>query len=300
MPGSIRPEDSISRAPSFISTPHEPIPTYHPAFASDAAHIILHSANGTLFRVHAVTLRTTCGFFEEMFANSSEHAGPAEDVVVAVDESDAVLHKFLQIINCLELPKWESCFDVWNVLRVADKYEAPGAVAILRAAVNSPLFFDDPIYMYAVSTQHDWEEESKLASKLSLTLRLHEPAHQELLATVPSNYLVQLYNLHRRRIDKFRRLIDDRFAKWDDPALRCSCSQPLAPNYVFRDLKAAMLKEIERRPLGDTLLGMEMANLPQARELWHFKCVKCSKALFDRDFTLSTVKACIDSLPSTI
>jgi hypothetical protein len=75
-------------------------------------------------------------------------------------------------------------------------------------------------------------------------------------------------------------------------------------NRTWRELKIALFLEIDRRPLGDTICAEVggAADWPEALACWEAKCTKegCSARNFGRVTTFRQIRACIDTLPSTI
>ncbi|KAH9979122.1 hypothetical protein BGW80DRAFT_1283145 [Lactifluus volemus] len=135
----------------------------------------------------------------------------------------------------------------------------------------------------------------------SLTLNLHDSVHRPALLRLRTTDLYLLFELHHNRRAQFRaRLGESPFltdAQLSDAAApRCSrCREPVS--YAeWRELKHAMLYELERRPAGDTVLtGLEVWGTAQA--CWSAKCknVRCQSPVYDK--TLSS-KAIKDMLPS--
>ena len=75
-------------------------------------------------------------------------------------------------------------------------------------------------------------------------------------------------------------------------------------NRTWRELKNALFLEIDRRPLGDTICADVdgAADWPEALACWGAKCTKegCGAQNFGRVTTFHQIRACIDTLPSTI
>lgn len=255
---------------------------FHPEFSFPDADVILRSFEGTLYRIHSYTLRTTSGLFSTMFSLPQ----PEE---IPIYESDFVLERLLRLL-------------------AAEKWDTPGPIASIRSALTCPrLLTSDPLRLYVLAKHFDWNEEAKLASTHTLKLNLHDPIHAPTLARLSSKDLLPLLNLHRKRRDMFKRLIDspERFAAGNSAVYHCSrCGVTQLDNYPWRELKFAMFAEIDRRPLGDTLgLGVgQSVELPEAKACWEAKCKKegCDGVNYDRIATLRQIRNCIALLPSTI
>jgi hypothetical protein len=73
--------------------------------------------------------------------------------------------------------------------------------------------------------------------------------------------------------------------------------QPLRP---WHDMKAAIVREITRRPLGDTLFDSEMQRSPVAIACWDTPCNVCGEKHWDRLIAWESIDACLNSLPITV
>jgi len=314
-------------APCYLvlgdSGPDNVTKRFHPLFSFPDADIILRSFEGTLYRIHSYTLRTTSGLFDTMFnlpqpamkvigqghcdekGRGGETCEPEE---IPTYESDFVLERLLRLLCSFPIPSWESYDDVDRVLTAAEKWDTPGPIATIRAALTCPKFLtSDPLRLYVLARHFDWKEEAKLASTHTLRLNLLDPVHAPTLARLSSKDLVPLLNLHRKRRDTFKKLLDspERFAAGNSTPYHCSrCGITQLDNHTWREFKNAMFAEIDRRPLGDTL-GVAVgysAEWPEAKACWGAKCSKegCGGSNYDMVATLRQIRNCIDILPSTI
>ncbi|KAG6839798.1 hypothetical protein C0991_011569 [Blastosporella zonata] len=285
---------------------------FHPEFSFPDADVILRSFEGTLYRIHSYTLRTTSGLFDTMFslpqpvkchieAQGRCQTGPGqrhdEPEEIPIYESDFVLERLLSLLCSIPIPSWESYDDVDRVLTAAEKWDTPGPIASIRSALTCPKFLtSEPLRLYVLAKHFDWKEEAKVAATQTLKLNLHDPVHAPTLTRLSSKDLLTLLNLHRKRRDMFKRLIDspERFA----------AGNRQLDNYTWREFKNAMFAEIDRRPLGDTLgvASGHSAEWPEAKACWEAKCAKegCDGLNYDRIATLRQIRNCIDVLPSTV
>lgn len=82
------------------------------------------------------------------------------------------------------------------------------------------------------------------------------------------------------------------------------CGVTELDNRTWQELKNALFLEIDRRPLGDTIRAEVggAADWPEALACWEAKCTKkaCGARHFGRVTTFRQIRACIDTLPSTI
>ncbi|KAG5643757.1 hypothetical protein DXG03_009692 [Asterophora parasitica] len=297
---------------------------FHPEFSFPDADVILRSFEGTLYRIHSYTLRTTSGLFNTMFnlpqppKSKIRHQGQRDQLgaeygdfepeEIPIYESDFVLERLLRLLCSIPVPSWESYDDVDRVLTAAEKWDTPGPIASIRAALTCPQFLtSDPLRLYVLAKHFDWREEAKLASTHTLKLNLHDPVHAPMLARLSSKDLLPLLNLHRKRRDMFKKLIDspERFAAGNSSPYHCSrCGVTQLDNRTWQEFKNAMFAEIDRRPLGDEL-GVapgQSADWSEAKACWEAKCAKegCGGRNYDRIATLRQIRNCIELLPKTI
>ncbi|KDQ33704.1 hypothetical protein PLEOSDRAFT_1087921 [Pleurotus ostreatus PC15] len=285
------------------SRPEDTPRTYHPAFASPEANVVLRSAEGTLYRVPSFVLVNTTEFFRN---GISPHAtGTAgNDVLIPVNEKDAILERLLRMLCGLSTSRWQGYDEVEGVLKLAEEWNTPGPLAAIRAAITTPLFLASPLRLFAVATHFGWEEEAKLASRYTLALSLYDEEHQELLQRLPSKDVLALLGLHRKRRDEFKRLLDTETvfdAGNSDPRFCRECGERL-DNHTWRELKIRMFMEMDRRPLGDIVGGLDMEEWPEAQACWNAKCGKetCGKPNYDRLVMLQGIQGCIAKLSDSL
>ncbi|KAF8152584.1 hypothetical protein B0H34DRAFT_800984 [Crassisporium funariophilum] len=292
--------------------------SYHPLFSSPDADVVLRSNEGTLYRVHSYTLRATSGLFNTMFSlpqpqscrPQGQHAEMRETFpdILDVYEGDLAMEPLLKLLCGLPIPKWKSLDNLGRILALAEKWDTPGPLASMRSALSSQQFMAHyPLRCYSLARHFGWDHEAKLASSHTLSLDLYDPIHANALDHMSSKDLLPLLNLHRKRRDLFRELLNspERFAAGNSSPYHCNrCGVTELDSHTWRELKTAMFSEMERRPLGDTL-GLVMgdtAEWPEAKACWEAKCTKeeCGGLNYDRVATLRQIRGCIELLPSTI
>ncbi|CAA7263881.1 unnamed protein product [Cyclocybe aegerita] len=275
-------------------------PATHPQFSFADADVILVSSEDTCFRVPSFTLRNTCGFFRNLSSPCSPLDGEKTQIF-NVDEKDKVLAKVLSMICGLYTENWESIQEVEDALALVQKWDAAGPLSVIRSAITAPVFLAEPLRLYAIATKFGWDEEAQLASTRTLTLDLYDEAHKPNLERLSARHLMMLLRLHRSRRDEFKRLVDGDgvFEAGNSSRYLCSgCGEPLN-NYTWRELKARMFMEMDRRPLGDSLCSLEMEEWPEALACWTAKCQKndCGRPNYNKLETLRDIRGCIDRLP---
>ncbi|KAH9475543.1 hypothetical protein JR316_0012658 [Psilocybe cubensis] len=283
---------------------------YHPQFNSPDADVILVSSEDTGYRVPHFTLRNTCGFFRGLLSthNSSlvqpELGDRSFGPIFDVDEKNKVLTKVLSMICGLHSDNWESIDEADDAILLAQKWDAPGPLSIIRSSITAPMFLADPLRLYAITTRQGWLEETMLASTQTLSLNLYDEEHRPTLEKMSASRLMALFRLHRDRRDRFKTFIDSDaiFDAGNAEKYLCpGCGEEMN-NHTWRELKTRMFMEMDRRPLGDTLCGLEMEDWPEFIACWEAKCQKadCGRLCYDKLSTLRDIKNCIERLPSHV
>lgn len=276
----------------------EPI-KYDPAFAEADANIVLQSSDSICYRIPSFVLRTTSGFFRDMMTlpqpdNPRRHEDDNDDSII-LNETSKVLGVLLRMISGLEIPKWESIDEIDEVLAAAQKYDMPGPMTSIRSAMRISVLLKEPLKMYAISARHEWEAEAKEASNHSLCLSIHDPEYTSVLGRVPSPYLLRLIALHRMRRDTLQKYIDST----PEHHHHSLCPDYQKKNQPWEDLKVRVFKEMDRRPMGDTLFGGGVNDpWPEATTCFTYKCD--NRYCGNRPFSSSMFKCWLDSIPSTI
>lgn len=273
---------------------------------------------------------------------------PLKPEVLPTHESSEVLTLLLSLLLARPLPSpitdWGDASSPYGlierVLALAEAWDAPGAIAAIRPSLcDRNLIGVDPLRLYAIASHFGWKAEKKLSSMYTLGLDLlseeadnigacrsgHEIARscsaitrtsssKEGLARLSSRDLLALFKLRRRRCDIFRSLIDsqDRFTAGNSSHYQCArCGVTPLDNRTWRAFKHAMMMEMDRRPLGDGIIGGKVHGIggkkcllgviawPEADACWEARCTKegCGGFNYDRSATLKQIKSCVDVLP---
>ncbi|KAF8627024.1 hypothetical protein AX15_004604 [Amanita polypyramis BW_CC] len=262
----------------------------HPLFSSPHADTVLCSQDGTLYRLPSFLLRESCGHFHQILSHDQL------DVPIPVPESDRILERFLCMISGLEVPVWKSFDEFEGVLALAEAWEAPGPMSFLRSSVTSPLFLQDPIRLYGLTSRLQWDEEKKIASMFTLPLPILDEGYLAQLQRLPSKELLDLLLLRRARKDQFRNLIDVEGSF--DFCPRCATE---INDRTWRVLKLRMVLELDKWPLGDTLMEL-LDESPEALDCWNARCATmgCGRLNYDKVDKLREIRTCLEQLPSTV
>ncbi|KAF9000200.1 hypothetical protein BDQ17DRAFT_682151 [Cyathus striatus] len=278
----------------------EPV-DFHPQFNSPNANVVLKSTEGTYYRVPSFTLCNTCGYFRRLLIPHMQQLVPAH--TIPIDSGDLAVERVLKMICGLENPRWSSFDELESALSLAAKWDATGPISFIRSAITSPTFTEEPLRLYALTTRYVWQEEAEYASELTLTLNLFDEKYKSQLEQLKARDLMALLRLHRQRRDIFSSRIHDMqtFSLGNAETAFCRhCGVHPVNNHTWRELKSRMFLEMDRRPLGDTIYGLDMEEWPESVACWESKCSKCDGLNYDKLVTLRRLKECIDELPSTI
>ena len=197
--------------------------SYHPLFSFPNGDVVLRSTEGTLYRLHSYTLRTSSGLFDTMFSlpqpkicrlSHNYHVSTSSDTrlypdILDVYEADFPMAEVLKLIYGILTPLRTSFDEIEAILALAEKWDTQGVIEKLRSVFSSPQFIDQyPIKCYVLSRHYGWDYEAKLASTRTLALNLYDPIHIHSLDQLSSKDLRLLLNLHRKRRDMFRQLLN--------------------------------------------------------------------------------------------
>ncbi|KAJ7125816.1 hypothetical protein C8R43DRAFT_1029335 [Mycena crocata] len=269
---------------------------FHPSFADKSADVILQSTEGTVYRVHSVILRMTSGFFRTMLSLPQTHSNVKTPHEIPVGEKDTTMERVLRMMCGLEIPRWASFDEVEATLDLIEKWDAPGPLSIVRTAISAPLFADDPLRVYVLTTHFGWVEETAAVLLHTLKLALFSGEHDTVLCRLSSRSLLTLLAFHDRCKARFKDALDgtELFAAGNEEPRECGCGKR-RDNYPWRVLKAKLLSEFNKRPLGDHIL-VDMAGWPESAACWRAKC-HCGSLYYDQVSTVSNIK---DSIKDAI
>lgn len=280
---------------------------YNPVFNRPDADVVLVSSEGTSYRVPSFTLRNTSGMFRKLLSQAmqmTQNVVTREEAPILIPEPDQILERVLRMMSGLEIPRWESFDQLEDVLVLVEKWDAQGPLSTIRSAITAPLFLSEPLRLYAIATGFGWDDEARLASKHTLALCLYDAQHQPTLQRLSAQSLLALFAFHRQRRDEFKRFLDtdEAFSAGNGDHFPCPSCGDETDDHTWRELKARIFLEMDRRPLGDTLSGLDMEEWPEAIACWDMACKKmsCGKYTYNKAATLRAIKDGIDRLPTTI
>jgi BTB/POZ domain len=275
---------------------------FHPLFSSPEADVILGSKDGTLFRIHSFTLKTTSLWFRTMFSLPQKSDSVKPDVIhINVDEDAHTLECLLRMVCGLPILMVESYDTIDSLLYAAEKYDMPGPMSIIRVLVMTRPLVDQPLRLYGIACRFGWESEAKFASTQTLTYNLHDPEYRPLLQRLGTKSILDLFELHRTRRERLRQRLDDPPFVSGGMSTCHACGM-LIDYHTWRELKYKIILEMDVRPLGDTIIDNGLLEWAESRACWLAKCTNpgCGRVLYDKTETLRVIKECIKGLPSCI
>jgi hypothetical protein len=175
---------------------------FHPLFSSIDGDVILGAKDGSVFfRVHSFSLKTASGFFRTMFTLPQKTQ--SVNSVIHLDEPEDLLERLLRMICGLPLLPINSYDIVDNLLAAIEKYDMPGPLSVIRLLLMTPPLLNEPFRLYSVACRFGWENEAKYASTETLSFNLHSPELRPYLQSLPSTALLNLYELHHSRRERY-------------------------------------------------------------------------------------------------
>lgn len=279
---------------------------YHPLFDSEEGDIVLRSKEGTLYRIPSFVLSNSCGHFRQLFAKTPcliSQSQSHSPIPMSVQERDIVLEHLLRIICGLEIPIWKSLDLFEDIVALAEAWDAPGPLSLLRSSLTAPLFLKEPIRLYGLTSRLQWDRERKIASMYTLSLPLLSEPYLTQLQRLASKDVLDLMILQRSRRDEFKNLIDEEmtFNAGNAHHFLCGGCATEIDNQTWQALKLRMVFELDKRPLGDTIMD-KMDEWPEALACWSAKCPNkgCDRLYYDKAATMREIRSCMSLLPATV
>ncbi|EKM54218.1 uncharacterized protein PHACADRAFT_257912 [Phanerochaete carnosa HHB-10118-sp] len=278
----------------------EPVPVFHELFNSPNADTVLGSKDRVLFRVHSYTLKTTSGWFKDMFSLPQKDRASDHRVDIFLDEDASTLEALLRCVCGLAIPCLESYDVIEPLLFAAEKYDMPGPLSIVRALASTPPLLADSLHLFVLACRYGWDDVAQLAASQTLTLNLNDEKYRPVLAKLMSIPLLNLLALHRGRRDTLRERLNEAPFVSDSVESTCSHCGSKVDYHTWRELKHRIVTEMDVRALGDTVLDPGISDWPEAQRCWAAQCSNCGRVLYDKKETLRAIRSRIEELPTTL
>ncbi|KAK0461031.1 uncharacterized protein EV420DRAFT_1529838 [Desarmillaria tabescens] len=273
----------------------------HPLF-TEGDTTLAAKGGSTFFRVYSHTLKMTSGFFRSMFSLPQDPSSSSKAKgVFYLDEDEDTLECLLRMMCGLSLPPVDSYDQLDSLLDAVEKYDTPGPLSIVRLLVMTPALTVQPFRLYGIACRFGWEAEAKHASTQTLQYNLYDPAIRPLLQRLSTDSLLNLMQLHRSRREGLRQRLNDPPFVAGSTATCVSCHS-LIDYHTWRELKYKIILEMDKRPLGDTVIETGLLDWPEAVACWTAKCPEssCHRSLYDKVETLRVIRDCVEKLPKSI
>ena len=275
----------------------------HPSFDDASADIALCSREGTVFRIHSLTLSLASGWFRSML--SLPQCKPTQKAyhspeTIHLTESSRVIAGLLSLSNGQPIPHLDSFEFVEELLHAGEKYDMPSVISIVRLAIISPPFLEaHPIRTYGIACSWGWVAEARLASTKTIGWDLLSPSSVKDLSTVDPPYLTALMLLHRRRRDMFRAGLDSPVLFYANaPGGRCNNCQKEVTHAQWMHVKHVWSNAIEQSPA--SVASKAILQHPDVHRLLEAICQNCTKKLYDPEGTLAKLNELLDRLPTVV
>jgi len=191
-------------------------------FDAPDADAVLRSSDGKEHRVHRLILSLASPVFQGMFGLPQPTDPPSQLPTIDVPESADILQPFIQYLYPCSPPKI-SDISMWAALYViADKYGAEVVMHPLRDMLLPRFLETSPLRVYALASYWSFDEEARIASRVTLTMDISEGFPKEDARLMGGVACQELYLLHTQRRDKARALVTKRTYQFD--GRNCSCS----------------------------------------------------------------------------
>lgn len=314
--------------------------SYHPQLCAADADAVLSSIDDVHYRIPSFVLRDATGLFRNVETATripvSNHSRVLTPILLMLSGIGVSASSPLHFPVLTDLDEAVRVLITWDapgplsILRGSitsyiPLYDSIAKHNLVRCAgsesVSEPMEKTSiALRLFGLAMRMEWELEAKMLSKYTLAADIWHEQYKDDMHCVDSKGIMRLMRLRRERRDGFGRILDRGWGRLEGnaklsfgiPTLegssRCrGCAenlicQPSYP-YILGELKNRMFWEMDRFPLGDTLvnaLETDVGDWSEAREVWSLKCLKCDKAVIDRVGLMRDVKETLMMLPCSI
>jgi hypothetical protein len=192
-----------------------------------------------------------------------------------------------------------------KTILAAEKYDMQGALSRLRNdLIRDEFLRQDPVHAYGLACRFRWEEERRAAFRITLeSADVYDVRHGKTLDELGVSAMdaFSLASLRQKRIERLQDFLDSKGVIQAIDTLkgihRCSCGTKTA-DVTWPSLKASLMVEMSKRPLGDTLCEQEHHG-PKGSIMKSFedaKCRHCGRSLYSLLRTMSKIKSFVTKL----
>lgn len=301
------PEHASSAASTVVASDDR----YHSDFCSPTADFVVCSSNAVRFKCHRLFLQEASPVFRTMLSLpqpqttlSSTPADAAKPPSIDLPEDGKTLEILLRLIYPMTHPHLDSLTMLATVLFAAEKYDMAGVISALRLHLRDERFLaSNPVHVYALACRFAFAYEAKLASRATLTHDIYDPKHIPIFLSTGLKVtdLFALMSLRHRRIDGMREFLEGERFEGNAPDFTCVSCEKKLNDITWPLLKASILKELYKRPLGDTIFGPDFLKSSAIHSFINCKCDECQeRVIYEKGKTLAMISDYLRSMPDSI
>jgi hypothetical protein len=224
--------------------------------------------------------------------------------MIEVPEDGVTLEILLRLIYPMPQPDIPSVRVISSALLAAEKYDMAGVISTLRLHLRDERFLsDDPIHVFALACRFSFAHEAKLASRATLKHNICDPKYKQIFTDlgVKTSDLFSLVALRHMRITGMEEYLDGEQFEGNASDFTCVTCEKKLNDITWPFMKNSILKEMCRRPLGDTIFGPEFLKSSAIQSFINSKCEECGERLiYEKGKTLAMVSEHLRSLPDSI
>ncbi|TDL28088.1 hypothetical protein BD410DRAFT_782049 [Rickenella mellea] len=284
---------------------------YHSDFCSSTADFVVSSSDGVRFKCHRVFLQEASPVFRSMLSLPQPHSStsaPSDDSAkppsIDLPEDGKTVETLLRLIYPMSHPHIDSMSTLSTTLFAAEKYDMAGVISALRLHLRDEQFLQsNPVHVYALACRFGFAQEAKTASRASLTHDIYDPKHLAVFTTIgtKSTDIVALYTLRHRRIEDTLRFLDGERFEGNAADFTCVACDKKLNDITWPLLKTSILKEMHKRPLGDTIFGSEFLKSSAIHSFINSKCEECQeRVIYEKGKTLAMISEFLKALPDAV
>lgn len=304
---------AASSSTASAATTTKKMDSYHSEFCSPTADFVVQSSDGLRFKCHRLFLEEASPVFRTMLSlpqptSSSTHVQAGSTIaasdLIEVLESSATLEILMRLIYPMPQPDIDSLLTLSSVLFAAEKYDMAGVISTLRLHLRDERFLsEDPMHVFALACRFSFTYEAKLASRASLKHNICNAKYKELFIEtgLKTSDLFTLMSLRHSRIDGMQTFLDGEQFEGNAADFTCVTCEKKLNDITWPLLKASILKELYKRPLGDTIFSPEFLKSSAIQSFINSKCDECQERLiYEKGKTLAMVSEFLKSMPDSL
>ncbi|TDL26622.1 hypothetical protein BD410DRAFT_783711 [Rickenella mellea] len=269
---------------------------WHPSYSSSNTDLVLISDDGIKFRVHSIVLAPASKFFRDMF-RMPRPAMENNDDALPMGESSEIVKTILDIIYPHDvepvLPSTTFAF-VRRLLSAAERFELMRVNHYVRLITLKEPFVSRPLEVYALACTFGWAEEVRTQSLRSLNVDLSSPDLADILKSIDSASLYNLFQLRWKRKGKVLLKIDE---YEDANGWICDCQFNTGTSMAaFDHLRALICEEMDKCPDGSSLQSARFWNQAGPMALWDSRCSACDVPVLDESNVKGFINQALDKI----